>query len=201
MSTKRKAKDGKTGDQSVGQKQIVTASNATNTSKVKDGKSKAWLHFEKISNSSGEQVAKCNYYEKEISYISAWGTSNMWKHIAKCPKYIVNLDKKQKLLTTYEFEEKGKIKSALGTWKFDQEYGRHMLCKFVMASEQAFLLVESKELREFVSVIQSEFKHVSHFTIARDFQKLYVSYKVKLRKTLVSLNSKIALTTDVWTLM
>ena len=128
-------------------------------------------------------------------YKNRWGTSSMKKHLDTCSKYPRNIDKKQRQLVG----KPGDSISTLTTWKFDQEYCRLMLARAIIKDELPFVIVERNGFKEFVHTLQSRFKFVSRFTIARDCMKLYVSKKTSLRECLKSINTRIALTTDIWT--
>ena len=74
-----------------------------------------------------------------------------------------------------------------------------MLARCIIKDELPFVIVERDDFREFVYALQPRFKFVSRFTIVRDCMKMYVSEKASLQECLRSINTRIALTTDIWT--
>ena len=57
--------------------------------------------------------------------------------------------------------------------KFGQDACRDALAKMIITDEFPFKFVEREGFRFFCSIMQPEFKKLSHFTVARDCVKLY----------------------------
>ncbi|XP_022883127.1 zinc finger BED domain-containing protein RICESLEEPER 2-like [Olea europaea var. sylvestris] len=87
----------------------------------------------------------------------------------------------------------------LGAFNFDQEKGRTELANMIILHEYSLLMVEHTGFRKFCNTIQPLFKAVSRNTIKADILKIYNYERTKVMGLLERTNSRIAVTTDMWT--
>ncbi|KAF8014549.1 hypothetical protein BT93_H0385 [Corymbia citriodora subsp. variegata] len=174
--------------------------------KKRANQSEVWDNFSRCINEKTKKTikVKCIHCGIEYGYNVDHGTSTMWKHLKKCKKY-PRTDKKQMLFASRNKDVAGEVGentigdgSILTTWKFDQERCRYMLARMIIIDEQPFSMVERVGFRDFIIELQPLFQHLWQFTVARDCMKLYLSERTCLKAYFDKLNSRIALTTDMW---
>jgi hypothetical protein len=153
-----------------------------------------WLHFKK-QKINGVDKAICNYCEKKLSGKSKNGTTHLHEHFKICPLR-KHRDIKQSILNP---TKKKDGTTTLGSHTFDQQFSREELAKMIILHEYPLNMVEHIGFRSFVNSIQPLFKHVSRPTIRSDIIKIYESEKTKLKKLLSTNQSRIAVTSDMWT--
>ncbi|OMO50175.1 hypothetical protein CCACVL1_30581 [Corchorus capsularis] len=103
---------------------------------------------------------------------------------------------KQKTLSVERISD-GKV--MFGNFTFDQDISRQELAACIVLHEYPISMVEHV-FKRFVASLQPLFKMVSHNTIREDIMKIYNSEKAKLLSMFEMLNSRVAITTDMWTL-
>ena len=73
------------------------------------------------------------------------------------------------------------------------------MTRMIIKDEFPFKFVESEGFQNFCSVMQTNFKKVSHNTAAREYVALYSNKKTKLKNLFKKSNQRLCLTTDTWT--
>ncbi|XP_022873604.1 zinc finger BED domain-containing protein RICESLEEPER 2-like [Olea europaea var. sylvestris] len=156
--------------------------------------SSVWQHFklQRINNVSKAICRQCN---KQLGGESKNGTSHLHAHLNRCPLQ-GQKDVKQMFLNQFK-EPGGRI--AMGAFNFDQEKGRTELANMIILHEYPLSMVEHTGFRKFCNIIQPLFKVVSHNTIKADILKIYDYERTKVMGLLERTNSRIAVTTDMWT--
>nr|CAN66417.1 hypothetical protein VITISV_044134 [Vitis vinifera] len=107
-----------------------------------------------------------------------------------------NVDIRQQLLAV---ERKGNGKVQIGGFTFDQEISREKLARAIILHEYPLSIVDHVGFREFATSLQPLFKMVSHNTIKGDIMKIYEVEKDKMISYLEKLQSRVAITTNMWT--
>ena len=83
-----------------------------------------WNHFKKIRNDKGEIRAKCNYHPAEYAANPIVnGTTNLKRHVPKCPGNPDNKKDKPKTVQTelnLQSTEKDR-EGSVAYWRFDQD--------------------------------------------------------------------------------
>jgi hypothetical protein len=127
----------------------------------------------------------------------------MWSHLKACKKFSFVIDKKKNVLVLEPKIEKGELGEqnvgALKAIGYNYDECRQALAKMVIIDELPFNFVEGRGFKLFARTMQLRFDIPSHFTIMRDYLKLYVEEKDKLRTILRG--HRLCLITDTWTLI
>ena len=141
--------------------------------------SMVWTYMTKI-DVDGVQMARCSFCEKVLNASKGCGTSSLKKHVEKCLK--------EHQTTTDET-----------ITLFDQNIGREKVAKLVIMHELPLRFVEYTGFREMMNYCQSRFESMSRNTLKSEIFKIYNSEKEKTLKLLDGLDSRVAITTDMWT--
>ena len=81
---------------------------------------------------------------------------------------------------------------------FEQDVSRNELANAIILHEYPLSIVDHYGFRKFIATLQPLFKMVSRNTIKSDVLKIYDVEKKKTYMLLEQLNSRIAITTDMW---
>ena len=155
--------------------------------------SNCWDHFTKL-NVGSVAKAKCNHCGTILSCGS--GTSHLNRHTRQIhgfnqPTIEEVFGNKQHLV---------KIESGeLGIQKFDPLVARQKLTTVVVKHELPLRFVEYESFREFVDYCNPLVKHMSRNTLKSEIFKIYNVEKGKAMNLLEITNSRVAITTDMWT--
>ncbi|KAK3415408.1 hypothetical protein EUGRSUZ_H01031, partial [Eucalyptus grandis] len=121
--------------------------------------------------------AKCKWCE--VTYMASHGTKNLLRHLNTCPNREVNVD--------------GSVV------QFDRGVFRDMLARAIIKHNYTYSFVEHEGTRELFSYLNPNVKHISRNTARSDVLKVYEKEKGILKSKLLSLSSRICLTSDLWT--
>ncbi len=157
--------------------------------------SKAWEFFTKVKV-DGVWKAKCNRCSNLLSYKVKNGTSHLNDHYRNYCRKMQHKDIKQMLLRG---QAKADGTMMVGTYSFDQEASRKELVKMIIVHEYPICMVEHDGFRSYSASLQPLFKIPSRNTIKSDILKLYEEKRTSLMRELDSLDSRISVTTDMWT--
>ncbi|KAH9801069.1 BED-type domain-containing protein [Citrus sinensis] len=155
--------------------------------------SNCWDHFTKL-NVGSVAKAKCNHCGTILSCGS--GTSHLNRHTRQIhgfnqPTIEEVFDNKQHLVKTESGE--------LGIQKFDPLVARQKLTTVVVKHELPLRFVEYESFRDFVDYCNPLVKHMSRNTLKSEIFKIYNVEKGKAMNLLEITNSRVAITTDMWT--
>ena len=92
---------------------------------------------------------------------------------------------------------KGKVQ--VGAFSFDYDTSRRELANMIIKHEYPLSMVEHSGFRKFVGSLQPVFKVISRNTLKKDIFKRYEYEKSKIMKLLASNQSRISISTDLWT--
>lgn len=158
--------------------------------------SPVWEHFERLTV-NGEKKAKCVHCDKMLSANTTNGTSHLKDHLnLRCSKKNLKVDIRQKLLNV---TRKSDGTCSVDATNFNQEVSRKELANMVIMHEYPLAIVDHIGFRRFVSSLNPSFKIISRNTLRTDIMKMFTSEKAGLKKLLENSESKIAITTDMWT--
>ena len=87
----------------------------------------------------------------------------------------------------------------VGNYAFNQEVARKELAAMIILHEYPLSMVERIGFRRFTSSLQPLFRLVTRNTIKNDILKIYECEKTKTMTMVAKLQSRIAITTDMWT--
>ncbi|RVW83512.1 putative AC transposase [Vitis vinifera] len=181
---------------SVGSTPITCSTSTTDgtlVSKRRKLTSVVWNDFDKIIE-DGQDYAICKHCKGNLKADSKNGTKHLHVHIDRCMKRR-NVDIRQQLLAV---ERKGHGKVQIGGFTFDQEISREKLARAIILHEYPLSIVDHVGFREFTTSLQPLFKMVSRNTIKGDIMKIYEVEKDKMISYLEKLQSRVAITTDMW---
>ncbi|KAK9750191.1 hypothetical protein RND81_02G179500 [Saponaria officinalis] len=162
--------------------------------------SEAWTYFDQVLVNNVKK-AKCKGCNKLLSATSNYGTSHLMKHAKKtCTMRHLEISKGQTKLrmkteldgsTTLELKEKYK--------EFNQEFSRNKLVIMVIIHEYPLSIFDHFGFKDFVKSLNPLFKMISRNTLRNDILKIYKDEKLSLKRLLEYNDSRIAVTTDMWT--
>ncbi|KAH9770127.1 BED-type domain-containing protein [Citrus sinensis] len=155
--------------------------------------SNCWDHFTKL-NVGSVAKAKCNHCGTVLSCGS--GTSHLNRHTRQIhgfnqPTIEEVFENKQHLVKTESGE--------LGIQKFDPLVARQKLTTVVVKHELPLRFVEYESFRDFVDYCNPLVKHMSINTLKSEIFKIYNIEEGKAMNLLEITNSRVAITTDMWT--
>ncbi|KNA11968.1 hypothetical protein SOVF_130160, partial [Spinacia oleracea] len=165
---------------------------------VKKLTSQVWNFFDKkVIN--GEIKAICRGCKKALVGKSTSGTSHLKDHAKRCMKVSQTLDVKQQLLLANAQSKNGIPTMSIGKFKFNQQISRNELVNMILMHEYPLAIVDHIGFRRFVQSINPDFHIISRNTVKSDLLKDYKEEKTRLMKSLGENESKVAITTDMWT--
>ncbi|RVW49143.1 putative AC transposase [Vitis vinifera] len=182
---------------SAGSTPIIGSTSTTDgtlVSKRRKLTSVVWNDFDKIIE-DGQDYAICKHCKGKLKADSKNGTKHLHVHIDRCMKRR-NVDIRQQLLAV---ERKGHGKVQIGGFTFDQEMSREKLARAIILHEYPLSIIDHVGFRDFATSLQPLFKMVSRNTIKGDIMKIYEVEKDKMISYLEKLQSRVAITTDMWT--
>ncbi|KAL4584590.1 hypothetical protein LXL04_009194 [Taraxacum kok-saghyz] len=142
------------------------------------------------TNLNAEPETTANKRQKSIA----------WSHFTKMTvngkrKHNVMLnqpDIRQKLLAS-------NLKSELSTYVYNEKDGRDALAKMVILHEYPLSIVDHIGFKNFTKTIQHLFKCPCRNTLKRNIMDVYNMEKCKVIQKIEKMQSRIAITTDMWT--
>lgn len=158
-------------------------------------KSKVWQDMKTIKDANGKERAVCNHCKKTFVGNSKSGTSHLASHLKRCTVKIYNSKGQPTLATMISTDGAVKVEA----FKFSQDRSRTDLAKMVVKHNYPFNMAEHEFFENFCSGLQPEFRLPSRNTVRSDVIKLHGEMKVKVYELLDDLDSRVTLTTDIWT--
>ncbi|CAG8516237.1 16548_t:CDS:2 [Acaulospora morrowiae] len=74
----------------------------------------------------------------------------------------------------------------------------YFLLRWIVCDQQPFSIVEEKEFYDLISTLNSQYKLLSHQMVSVKIQEMYEKQRKVLKAYLSNLDSKVAITTDIW---
>lgn len=158
-------------------------------------KSDVWQEFTEVEV-AGRMKAECNWCKKKLVGGSKDGTNHLWNHLKSCSSRQCRKGLKQ---ATLRLGKDGNGAVVVEKYVFDQDVARKELALMLCIHEYPLSMVDHAGFRRFCSALQPLFKHVSRNTIKKDILGMYEVYKLSLMGQLQKCQSRIAVTTDMWT--
>ncbi|XP_061371669.1 zinc finger BED domain-containing protein RICESLEEPER 2-like [Gastrolobium bilobum] len=157
--------------------------------KPRKRQARCWKHFT-IIGEKGNEKARCNGCKTEYKIDSkTCGTSTLNRHIDKCTQ-IKHEDIGQVIL-----DMQGKMKAI----KIDMKVAREMYAEAVIEHDQPFNFAEYRKFKRFHNYLNPDWTGISRNTLKQDVLNLQMRDKMKLKKMFGSIQSRICLTSDLWT--
>jgi len=159
-------------------------------------RSKVWDHFTKL-NVNGEDKAQCHYCKKFLGGKSTNGTKHLLHHMGTCIHKKLHDNKTNKGQTYLVPKSQGK--QELGIGSYNAENSRKELATAIIMHEYPLSIVDHAYFRRFLSSLQPLFQVPCRNTIKKEIFKVYEFERSITTKLLDSLQSRVAITSDMWT--
>ncbi|KAK9706312.1 hypothetical protein RND81_07G116000 [Saponaria officinalis] len=162
--------------------------------------SNVWLYFDVVME-KGLRKAQCKSCKKYLSYGSNSGVSHLHKHAKNtCPlKHIANNTSQTRLRIKTEPDGSSTLELKEKSKEFEQEFSRKKLVTMIVLHEYPLSMVDHFGFREFVKSLNYSFKMISRNTLRSDILKMYKDEKLSIKRLLELNDSRVAVTTDMWT--
>lgn len=158
-----------------------------------------WNEFTRVKI-RGVIKAKCNYCFKYLSTGANIGTKHLHDHLKICTlKKIKMAGNKTLSQSSLRFGSSKTGAISVENYTFDQETARSELCAMIVLHEYPLSMVDHAGFRRFVSALQPLFKIGTRNTIRKDILMQYEAEKKKAIEYMATINSRVAITTDLWT--
>jgi hypothetical protein len=158
-------------------------------------KSDVWLEFEQVTV-GGKMKAECTWCKKLLVGDSRAGTNHLRGHLRCCQSRQVRKGLKQTSLKLGK-DENGAV--VVEKYVFDQEVARKELALMICVHEYPLSMVDHVGFKRFCGALQPLFKVVSRNTIKKDILDMYEVQRLAVVNVFQRLQSRIAVTTDMWT--
>ena len=159
-------------------------------------KSSIWQDFDRIKINNAWK-AKCTWCKKLLGGETRNGTKHLHGHLEICPDRAVRKGLKQSSLKLTTNPQDGTI--TLEKHVFDQDVARKELALMICVHEYPLSIVDHVGFRKFCDALQPAFKVVSRNTIRKDILDMYEVQKHSMVKYFHQCQSRVAITTDMWT--
>lgn len=176
-----------------------TADNTEALTQIGKGRlrSKVWNHFTKVQV-NGEDKAQCHYCKKYLGGKSCNGTKHLHDHLPKCNAKLL-LDNKAKKGQTFLMPKSLQGKQELGVGTYNAENSRKELACAIIMHEYPLSIVDHVGFRRFAASLQPLFQVPCRNTIKKEIFKVYESERSLATKLFDNLQSRVAITSDMWT--
>lgn len=162
---------------------------------LKKSKSVVWKEMQRVKDEEGKIWAICEHCKSLLTAPPNNGTRHLQNHLLSCKKYKSG-DVRQQLIQIGEKRKDGQ--QEYRNFVFDQVKSREELASMIIIHEYPLSIVDHVGFRRFVNGLQPMFKMVSRNTIRSDIMKIYDNEKAKQCKLFDDLQSRVAITSDMW---
>jgi hypothetical protein len=174
---------------------VVEIDGAAQVGCKRELKSKVWEDFVRVVV-FGKWKAKYNWCSKILTAEGKSGTSHLQSHINTCESRQARKGLKQSSL---KFSQNPDGSVCLEKYVFDQDVARKELALMICVHEYPLSMVDHVGFRKFCASLQLLFKLVSRNTIRKDILDMYDVQKLSMVTMFQQQQSRIAVTTDMWT--
>ncbi|XP_052114216.1 zinc finger BED domain-containing protein RICESLEEPER 2-like [Arachis duranensis] len=154
-----------------------------------------WQYFSRYKEGE-ERKAKCNHCKSVLGANPKNGTTNLKKHVLHYCKRIKLANSRQS--TIAESLQRHR-KNSSDTFIFDTSHTRKLIAKSICMHEYPLSYVDHVATREVFASMQPTFKMSSRNTIKKDIFEMYEVEKFNINKMMDANDSRVAITTDMWT--
>jgi hypothetical protein len=158
-------------------------------------KSDVWNDFDK-EQIGGTWKAVCKWCKKQLSAVGRNGTSHLRSHVNSCEARQCRKGLKQSTLKLAKTQDGSVV---VEKYVFDQGVARKELALMICVHEYPLSIVDHVGFRRFCAALQPLFKVVSRNTIRKDILDMYQVQKLSMMNQFKQQQSRIAVTTDMWT--
>ncbi|XP_057745028.1 zinc finger BED domain-containing protein RICESLEEPER 2-like [Arachis stenosperma] len=161
-------------------------------------KSAYWEYFDRLKV-EGEWKAKCKFCKTVLSANPRNGTKSLRNHVDRYCKRIKVANSRQSSIVESLSKQSQKQKLSEDGFVFDPSFTRKCVAEMIILHEYPMSCVDHHGLRRAFASMQPTFKMPSRNTIRKDILKMYGDEKQKLTLQLDENDSRVAITTDMWT--
>lgn len=158
--------------------------------------SKYWAEFQEVLI-KGKTHGECKHCKRNIGAESKNGTSSLRKHLNSCMAYKGAQQQINQMFLKASETQDGSV--AAYNFKFNQEVTRDCIARMIILHELPFSFVEYIGFRRVLTSLQPNIKLVKRNTTKSDCIKIYQMEKKHLYEIFSKVQSRISLTTDMWT--
>ncbi|VAH07793.1 unnamed protein product [Triticum turgidum subsp. durum] len=134
--------------------------------------------------------------DEDMSQVPRVRRSRVWEHYEQD---LVRIHGDLKAVCKKNFLLTMKKTNSEGPFVFDQKVCRDLMVKFCIHAEIPILKFEDPYLQPWIDSMQPAFQVMGHHTIHDDAMKMYKGMKKDIKVELQNLDSRICLTSDMWT--
>ncbi|RYR78599.1 hypothetical protein Ahy_A01g003439 isoform B [Arachis hypogaea] len=161
-------------------------------------KSAYWEYFDRLKV-EGEWKAKCMFCKTVLSANPRNGTKSLRNHVDRYCKRIKVANSRQSSIVESLSKQSQKQKLSEDGFVFDPSFTRKCVAEMIIMHEYPMSCVDHHGLRRAFASMQPTFKMPSRNTIRKDILKMYGDEKQKLTLQLDENDSRVAITSDMWT--
>ena len=155
-----------------------------------------WNHFEQIFVDGVRRYAKCKHCNKQLTGRSNDGTTHLKDHFSVCVRKNTR-DIRQHILVQGQKTTDGK--AYMSKYSFDAEVSREELAQMIILHDYPLSIAEHYGFRRYSGTLQPLFKVPCRPTIKSTIMNIYEKKKSHTVKSFEDIDSRIALTSDMWT--
>ncbi|KAK9198068.1 hypothetical protein WN944_013251 [Citrus x changshan-huyou] len=160
--------------------------------------SDAWNYFKKVK--LGKEVqAICNYCGLVMQGHYSQGTNHLINHAKRCPRRSIKNVQQMHLSLSSKADGTTVLSNYSTEPKWDMATVRVFIARMIVMHELPLSFVEYIGFYELVKLLQPSIETISINTIKAEILKLYDIEKMKAMSVLEACDSRIAVTTDMWT--
>lgn len=158
--------------------------------------SDVWNHFKKFKDVDGVNRAVCNYCSKVLTGHYSSGTTHLKNHFTSCLRR--NFKNVGQMLLAKKHDGSVTVESCSEV-KCDMATVKITIARMIILHELPLSFVEYEGFRDLMKLVQPTFDTISRNTIKNEILKLYDVERSKTMNLLDACESRIAITTDMWT--
>ena len=165
-----------------------------------------WDHFTKVNvpcpRGGTEEKAQCNYCKDLLSSKSSNGTGHLTRHMKNhlAPKENEGSSRGRGRGMIQTQISRTDSSGGLGVSNYDPNNARYQLIKYIICSQQPFLLSEDRYFDRFIrNAFNAGWQKISRNTARSDAIKTFFKEKENLKQVFENIPGKLGLTSDLWT--
>ncbi|KAK9233321.1 hypothetical protein WN943_023570 [Citrus x changshan-huyou] len=160
--------------------------------------SDAWNHFKKVK--LGEEVqAICNYCGLVMQGHYSRGTNHLINHAKRCPRRSFKNVQQMHLSFSSKVDGSTSLSNCSSESKWDMATVKLFVARMIVLHELPLAFVEYVGFYDLLKLLQPSIETISRNTIKAEILRLYDVEKKKTMGILEACESRIAITTDMWT--
>jgi len=170
----------------------TTNDNTKNSLPSPNRRSPVWEYYEpELIDEDGVLKAVCKYCGSKMTAGRKIGTTSLRNHIAEyCSK--IPSEVRKKFVATMK-------KPIEGPFVFDSQKSRELMITWCIRAKVPFNKFDDESFEPWMESMQPTFSSIGRQTIRNDCVSMFERMKRALRRELQTINSRICITSDLWT--